>query len=383
MIPVCADFFGDADLRAIVDVIPLSKYPDDILAASRAAPPSPWMYTGALENHPELIAAISDSRPLWGNPPQALARVRDPLMVHETLRQAGLASPEILLGIDAPPADGRWLAKPLLSGGGHGIHCWDGAVQSDPGFATSHYFQRLATGRPLSALFIATRDTAHLIGCAWQLVGEEAMHALTFAYCGSIGPLDGRNSSISAAAVERVRRTGETMAEFAQLRGVFGIDFVLGGDTPWLIEVNPRYPASAEIYEIALDFCVVGWHRCACEAFDNSAESARLDRALEAELGRRRAAQRRVIGKGILFAGRHLHAPDLSEVVATNAGGIANDEYGLEPGLTLVSDRPLSGTPIALHRPICSVFAAAPDDEACLRVLLHRVRLLDRLLECT
>ncbi len=59
--PCCIDLFADADLQRQISAqaIPLSAYPYGFLEASRRAPPGPWLYTGALENYPDLIEAIA------------------------------------------------------------------------------------------------------------------------------------------------------------------------------------------------------------------------------------------------------------------------------------------------------------------------------------
>src|SRR4051812_15417928 len=59
--PWCIDLFADADLQraCTARTIPPTDYPHDFLAAARQAPPGPWLYTGALENYPDLIAAIT------------------------------------------------------------------------------------------------------------------------------------------------------------------------------------------------------------------------------------------------------------------------------------------------------------------------------------
>src|SRR5688572_27693749 len=74
-IPWTADLFADRDLREMVpDAIrcPSEKYPVGLLDILKEAPDAPWMYTGALENSPNLIRKLMEIRPLWGNGPEAL-----------------------------------------------------------------------------------------------------------------------------------------------------------------------------------------------------------------------------------------------------------------------------------------------------------------------
>ena len=53
------------------------------------------MYTGGLENYPDVIAAIAAERPLWGNGPDVLAKVRDPFALAAVLARPDLPHPKV------------------------------------------------------------------------------------------------------------------------------------------------------------------------------------------------------------------------------------------------------------------------------------------------
>ena len=89
--PITADLFADADLRAIATATRISPYPEGLVDWFRAVEPPAWMYTGALENHPELVDQLAWIAPLWGNPGDVLARVRSPWELAKALSDAGLA----------------------------------------------------------------------------------------------------------------------------------------------------------------------------------------------------------------------------------------------------------------------------------------------------
>ena len=223
------DQFNDRDLRRIAAcaVCPHDRYPDAIPELAAQLPPGPFIYTGGLENHPHIVAELSRTRELWGNSPELLARVRDPFTLFPALAASGFAVPRLVPRGAPCPTEGRWLRKPLRSGGGIGIRF------ARPGEAASpdHYFQEFVEGVPMSALYGGTT----LLGVTEQLIGEPWLHAAPFGYCGNIGP-------VAARAIP--------LSEFA-LQGVWGIDFIVNGDATYPVEVNPRYTAGVEILEHA------------------------------------------------------------------------------------------------------------------------------------
>ena len=95
MRPHCADHFADRDLAAVcpVERVDIGQGAEGFAAAAESLPPSPWFYTGGLENHPALVDRISRRHHLWGVGADVLRRVRDPLAVAEVLAAAGIPAP--------------------------------------------------------------------------------------------------------------------------------------------------------------------------------------------------------------------------------------------------------------------------------------------------
>ena len=91
--PWCVDCFGDVDLVRECPTRVIHDYPKAIPEMLASGPADcGWMYTGALENHPEIIAAVD--RPLYGPSPGVVWNVRDPINLHSILdeRQTRLPS---------------------------------------------------------------------------------------------------------------------------------------------------------------------------------------------------------------------------------------------------------------------------------------------------
>ena len=259
--PYALDLYNDRDLTARCPAGRLD--PDDFsgstLTALEGLPTLPVIVGGGLENRPDVLERITVRQRLLGSTPEAVRRVRDPFALRDLLAARGLQTPCVRPWSSPPPLDeGDWLVKPLRSAGGGGIHAFrHGDVRRDC------YFQRRVTGVPASAVFVAGAgvvDGVKLLGTTRQLVGESWLNAPEFSYCGSVLPI-----ALEEAALEQLRAAGQTIAASFDLRGLFGVDFLVDGDAAVFLEVNPRYTASVETLERALDLSAIRLHLDACE----------------------------------------------------------------------------------------------------------------------
>jgi predicted ATP-grasp superfamily ATP-dependent carboligase len=359
-LPVTADLFADADLRAIATTTRISPYPDGFLDWLRTIEPPAWMYTGALENHPELVDQMAWIAPLWGNPGDVLQRVRSPWELAATLRAAGLLFPETRPTAAGLPQDGSWLAKTYRGASGSGVREFgipfpfgEGLRQgSEP---SSTVFQRRIPGTPAAAVFADIDGVAVLEGITRQLIGEPWLGAHGFQYAGSIGPLP-----VATKTKETIEHLGQVLTEEFELTGLFGIDFMLDGDQVWTIEVNPRYTASVEICERvtgshAIVSHVAGIASAPVSALNMCARASTLSH-----------------GKAILFAKRDIR---ISHVFAE----MSLAEALRTPWPTLADVSP-AGTVVDAGRPILTVFAEGETIEAVEQRLQQRVEELERLI---
>ncbi|MCI0684658.1 MAG: ATP-grasp domain-containing protein [Gemmataceae bacterium] len=345
--PWCADLFADADLRQACPVhrVPPGDYPRGLRSAVEAAPAGPWLYTGALENYPDIIATID--RALWGNSPQVLRRVRSPRLVHECLTRQGLPCPGLASGDPDPRR--RWLVKPIRSAGGHGIRFWKPGESID---RRRFYLQEWIEGQSCAAIFAAQPGRATpLLGVATQLVGETWLGAAPFHYCGSLGPVALPNE---VRAV--LTRIGGVLAGAFGLRGLFGVDCVWRDGVPWPIEINPRYTASIEVLERATGHAFLAAH---ATAFTGAASD------VSSPVG-----MARCVAKGILFAQTALTFPERGPWDVALRTPLADPA-------TPFADIPAPGTCIEAGQPICTAFAGGDGAEACLSALRDSVRTLE------
>ncbi len=357
--PFCSDIFLDGDLQAVAEVFPVEDYPRGLTNVARNVPSSPWMYTGALENHPDIIARISADRPLLGNPPGVLRRVRDPVHIRKLLVNAGQSSLALRSGNNPPKPNGQWMLRRRDVAGCSGIHVWNNETARAIRVNSDNYFQQRVVGTPISALFVSTFDKICLVGMTRQYVGVESVGAPPFAYCGSLGPIQ-----VCESIQSSIERSGIVIARKCGLRGLFGCDFLLDGTDAWLTEVNPRYTASVEILEHAFDMPILMWHcqsfAVAGGAFDIQLPDVEPNSAWDPIL---RKDPGQFVGKLILFAVCDIIVPSLEQFIKRNR----------PQTMPYIADVPAAGSLIKLGRPICTVLAAGHNTDDCQLKLQQRV----------
>ncbi len=355
--PLACDLYADDDLRTVCEwiQIPRDDYPERLPDHLAAYPPLPLVYTGGLENHPGVLETLCRRHTIVGNPPSVLRDARDPSILHDILTTAGLHSPSVRTGDEAPTARSGWLAKPIRGSGGARIREASSNDSDDGG--DNIYFQQRVRGVPAAAVFISGAEETVLVGITLQLVGESWLHAAPFNYCGNVGPL-----KFSHHVEEQISRAGKAVAVRFGLRGLFGLDLVVDEDTvdqdasrAWTIELNPRYTASVEVLEEALDISALALH-----------VSATRGRKLPALTP---PSAKRVVGKAILYArndvqiGRRLKIESSSSDVRFR-----------------IADVPRYGERIRRGRPVITVMEQRSSVEECLRALKESVRAVEALL---
>ena len=377
------DAFGDLDHHPSVRSLSLPRdlgAPTTAHAAARAARTfdcAAAAYVSAFDNHPRAVATLAAGRALWGNTPAVLRRVRDPRLVAEALRRRDLATPRVFAtstGRGAPAgsasqtlsktrlaaggplptgarqtdheppgtAAGRWLLKPLASGGGHRVRPWHRGAR----VPATCYLQELVEGTPGSVVFVAAGGRAVPIGMSRQLVGEAAFGATGYRYCGNIlAPSGDAQFVADDALLDAACGLARAVCEEFGLIGVNGIDFIARDGVPWAIEVNPRWSASMELVERAYGCSVFGAHAVAC-----------VSGALpDFDLARARRAGR-AHGKAVVFARR--------DVVLGDTRPWLEDPT--------VRDVSFPGERLRAGRPICTVLADGADAAACHAALVER-----------
>jgi predicted ATP-grasp superfamily ATP-dependent carboligase len=336
--PHCIDFFADRDLSSACAVIRIDpeEGASGLERAASSLPGADWLYTGPLENHPELVERLSLIHQLCGNSRATLQAVRDPLRVADVLSRAGLPHPDVRLSDNGLPRERTWLVKPVASGGGRLIRFFD----EQPSFlAEPCYYQEWVDGPSFSAIFLADAARAEFIGVTRQLIGAEG---LPFAYQGSIGPWP-----VSDRLRNVLEQLGSVLTTAFNLVGLFGFDYILRDDGPWPVEVNPRYTASVEVLELALRRSLIAEHLHMC-----APELVRSGIRSELRPGN---ADAKVVGKGVLYSRRASVIPK-----------IAIDESWQRDPLAVpeIADVPWPAR-VDAGQPLLTVFETGPDTTIC------------------
>ena len=335
-LPLVADAFGDSDTadvaaaaHCVTDAARIgirAKPVFSALADLEAAAPSPpigLVLGSGFEDRPKLIAALSRRFRLIGNGAETVARAKNPAGFFALLDTLGIAHPATQL---APPsAMGGWLSKRV--GGSGGTHVIGAAAAER---SPRRYYQRRLDGVPHSVLAVAAKDAVHIVGISRQwTVGRGPR---PFRYGGAVGPVQ-----LPIAVDASMRGAAQAVCAALGLIGLVAFDFLVVGDVPFLIEVNPRPGATLDVFDDASG-ALFRAHVDAC--------GGKVPR-LPAQHGARAAA--------ILYAD--------SEPLTVDA--VRWPEW--------TADRPPPGTRVPRYRPIATVFAAAeaPDTafESCCRSL--------------
>ena len=338
--PHAADLFADRDATAYATVrkCELADYPDGLERLADTFPPMPWLYTGGLENYPDLVGRIAAKRPLWGNAGDVLRKVRGRAALEEMLDRITGVPRVVLDGVADPNV--TWLRKSYGSSGGIGVS-W--ATDLTPQVGT--YLQEYVSGKCYSVAFFGRADVRTYEGVTEQLVGTDWLHARGFQYAGSIGP-QRTDENFDWEIQEKCARTDS----WRELESPWGIDLVDvdGNGFLHLVDVNPRYTASMEVIE----------HATGRSALTGVQRAGHVPG---------------VVGKAVYYAPHALRFPEVAAI--ERAIEVAADPWALPE----YADIPAVGSAIDAGQPVLSFFERAADAEACRAALKRRAAELDAL----
>lgn len=327
--PAVVDLFADRDTRLLGETIrcPFEAYPGGLSDLARRLPPGPVVYTGGLENEPEVIDRLASDREVWGNQRDAVAAVRDPHGLRTCLGGLGWKFPRSY----TEPPDRPYVIKRRRSSGGLGVRAGDGRI------GLGEIAEEFIAGRLLSAQYVGKR----FLGLTEQLAGEPWLHSPPYHYAGNIGPTD---------VVPSLRSILEETASRLSLRGPWGIDLIRNETGVYFLEVNPRYTAGVEVLELSAGSPL---------AFVGPTKE-----------GRRTGT---VTGKAVYYSPFPITFPpagpwDVDLVTPWNPWQIP-----------AFADIPMAGEPFRPGHPVLTIFATDSTPEGVMAKLMGKAHLLDDL----
>lgn len=173
-------------------------------------------------------------------------KIVDKLKFYRELERIGIDYPEILSNGEVG------ILKPRIGGGGEGIRF---SNKREKG----HVLQRFIDGLPCSVSLLCSESYKAIAGVNEMIVGEKILNAKDFQYCGNITPLIAEKE-----VIERMIAIAKDLAEYFELRGSIGVDFILA-EKPYVLEVNPRFQGSLDSIELSTDSNLFDLHVKAVE----------------------------------------------------------------------------------------------------------------------
>lgn len=333
---VAVDCFSDCDTQELAT----EQYRVECLSVEQLWPlmdeladryPSVYLlYGSGFELFPHSLQRLAERWRLIGNRPELFAAIQDKTNFFRQLIRLKIEHPETRFVL--PDDSGGWLFKPLIGLGGIGI----GYAGTDDKDRADGYWQRLMSGMAASALFVAD-------GCRGRVLGYNRQWTTCwhsrqpFQFLGLQNRL-----RLSPKIRHQVECWLDQLLTVYPLRGLGSIDFVVNDDKAYLLEVNPRIPASAQLYGKS----ILGLHLQA--SLSGLAKNKRL--------------RYKQSGLQLVYAETDIRLPD-------------SINWPL-----WAADLPAAGAIIERGQPICSIIAAGKNAAQVRMRLQQRQQLIENLL---
>lgn len=344
--PVVIDCFADEDTRqSAVETIKvaslsLADVQPFVEAMRQRYGLTQVVYGSGFERHTETLDYLEKNWLVLGNSAGVFRRFQDKPAFFAQLAALAIRYPESLFSSPkgrnvawvghGEEGCGDWLLKPIRGEGGTDISVY---ASDRVGKSGEYYWQRHLPGQPMSALFLAMHGKFRILGFNRQWTAAiDADHPFVFA-----GVIN--RAELSAANRQLLSEWLEKLVGVYPLQGLGSLDFMLVDGQCYLLEINPRIPASAQLYGES----IFSLHVQACGGVLGGGV-----------LSKPKAYQ-------ILYARNTIMIPE----------GLKWPEW--------VADRPVAGSLIGKGEPICSIIAVGKDAAQVEQRLRHRQNFIEKL----
>jgi len=221
------------------------------------------------DDRPDLWEKINHTVPIYGNSPECIRIVRDLSAVQKVLKEERIKVPLTISAADSTEVmefvmqvGFPIVIKPLKTLGGIGIQLLKTKseliefLNKNSENLNKYYVQEYISGDNISTTMVGNGKKYEVLSINEQLIGiKEFGTNIPFKYCGNIVPF---NCSPEIAQI--IEKNSLTIAKAFNLRGIFGIDFVLKNKIPYFMEINPRFPGTIELLAMVSQLNAVKLH---------------------------------------------------------------------------------------------------------------------------
>ncbi|WAR43525.1 ATP-grasp domain-containing protein [Methylomonas rapida] len=290
------------------------------------------VYGSGFEDHLETLGFLQQNWVVLGNSVEVFRQIQDKPAFFARLAALSILYPQTIF---TPPSGERrqWLLKPVSGAGGAHIRWHD---PNDSVCADKFYWQRFVRGEALSMLFLAAEGRIGIVGFNRQWICSVGHEKQPFLFAGI--------ASHANVSDDHRRLLYEWLTKLARvypLRGLGSLDFMLADGYCYVLEINARIPASAQLYGKR----VFSLHLQACLG-------VMTDDSIESEP----AAYQVVYAKQAVKIPVSVDWPDWA------------------------LDRPSGGAIVGMGQPICSIIAAGKSPGQAEECLCHRQQVIENIL---
>ena len=245
--PLVIDLYADLDTQAYaVAYLQIPALSPDYLASAvdyfiENYTVTQIVYGSGFEQHPDSLFYLQTRLTLLGNSPETFKRLQNKIEFFATLDALNIPHPETTF---IPPKNKQdWLIKPMQGQGGVGIQRYR---NTNLNLNPSIYWQKYQTGTHHSVLFLANGQHHQIIGfnTQWTIRLNDNEE---FIFAGIINHTD-----LSEACKTQIIDSLSKLVPVYQLTGLNSLDFIQHHQQSYVLEINPRPPASMQLYDADL-----------------------------------------------------------------------------------------------------------------------------------
>ena len=250
---IAIDLYGDLDTRHYsqayfcVDQLEGPTFHSLLLQVREQYSVMQVFYGSGFEYYDNSLKFLQQHFEVIGNSSEIISKLSDKPEFFNALKRLNLPYPKVCFG--RLPTLSAGLYKPYNSVGGMGI-----VMDSDDNTSQlPFYWQEYIEGVPCSVLFVATGVDFKIIGFNRQLI--QHMDDQPFVFSGIIAQID-----LPLEIQNKISECLKSLIVRYALKGLCTLDFMLAHEEIYLLEINARISASAQLYGSQ----VMQWHIQAC-----------------------------------------------------------------------------------------------------------------------